>query len=545
MSRGLIVTLTGLFAIAATSAALAQPVAPAAPAPPAAPSAPAAPIKRVAPAWQSDDFEWVREMAQEHREQAREVMREHREEIRKAQEEIRKLDVEGLKDFKYDLEGLKAFNFEGLKDFKLEGMKDFKFDAVKQLERLKELKFDGKAFDGKAFGFDVKSQGDLARMFERCDAQRGNPEEQEDRFYDCGRRAIDESQWDRAVDYFTRAAAVKGDRADGALYWKAYSQNRLGQRAEALTTLAELKNGYAKSRWTNDASALEVEVRQRSGQKVDPANTSDDELKLLALNALGDSPEAVPMLERLLAGPQSPKLKERALFVLAQNQNPAARAVVIKIAKGGGNPELQYRAIQYVGRTRTPESREVLAQAYGTTADPGVKRMIIRTYMEAQDRERLLALARTETDPALRVAAVRELGNMRAGTELSELYLRETSAEVKKQILRAMANGGSIDRLITVVDSEKDPELKRTAIRTIGTNRDTGPQLVNFYTKDTNAEVRKAVIDALFTQGNATALVTIARKETDIELKKNLVNRLGNMRDNPEAKQYLIELIGK
>ena len=36
------------------------------------------------------------------------------------------------------------------------------------------------------------------------------------------------------------AANVKGNRADGALYWKAYSQNRLGQRAEALTTLAEL-----------------------------------------------------------------------------------------------------------------------------------------------------------------------------------------------------------------------------------------------------------------------------------------------------------------
>jgi tetratricopeptide (TPR) repeat protein len=460
-----------------------------------------------------------------------------------------KMDMDGLKDLTVDLNGLeklkelKYVDFDGFKDIQIDfdGLKALKMD----FEGIKPFKFEGKVFNGKSFAFATRNQGDLARMFERCDAQRGNPEEQEDRFYDCGRRAIDESQWDRAVDYFTRAAAVKGDRADGALYWKAYSQNRLGQRAEALTTLAELKNGFAKSRWTNDASALEVEVRQRSGQKVDPANTSDDELKLLALNALGDSPEAVPMLERLLAGPQSPKLKERALFVLAQNQNPAARAVVIKIAKGGGNPELQYRAIQYVGRTRTPESREVLAQAYGTTADPGVKRMIIRTYMEAQDRERLLALARTETDPALRVAAVRELGNMRAGTELSELYLRETSPEVKKQILRAMANGGSIDRLITVVDSEKDPELKRTAIRTIGTNRDTGPQLVNFYTKDTNQEVRKAVIDALFTQGNATALVTIARKETDIELKKSLVSRLGNMRDSPEAKAYLLELIGK
>jgi len=488
MSRGLIVALTGLFAIAATTGALAQ-----------------------------------------------EMTQQERDAVREAQEVIRKMDFDGLKDFKYELEGLKKIDFEGLKKIDVEGLKALKMDLDS-----KAFKFETKAFDGK---WAVRSQGDYARMFERCDSQRGDPNEQEDRFYDCGRRAIDESQWDRAVDYFGKAAAVKGTRADGALYWKAYSQNRLGQRTEALSTLAELKNGYAKSRWANDASALEVEVRQRSGQKVDPANTSDDELKLLALNALGDSPEAVPMLEKLLAGPQSPKLKERALFVLAQNQNPAARAVVIKIAKGGGNPELQYRAIQYVGRSRSPESRDVLAQAYTTTNEPGVKRMIIRTYMEAQDRERLLALARTETDQNLRIEAVRQLGNLRAGAELADLYQRETSQEVKKQILRGMANGGSIDRLIVLMDTEKDPELKRSVIRTIGNNRETGPQLVNFYTKDTNVEVRKAVIDALFTQGNATALVTIARKETDIELRKNLVNRLGNMRDNPEAKAYLIELL--
>jgi hypothetical protein len=465
-------------------------------------------------------------------------------------EGLKEFNFDGLKDIEFDLQELKAIDFEGIKKIDFEGLKKIDVEGLKAMkmdfEGIKPFKFEGKVFDGKAFdglAFKVKSQGDLARMFERCDSQRGDANEQEDRFYDCGRRAIDESQWDRAVDYFGKAAAVKGNRADGALYWKAYSQNRLGQRTEALTTLTELKNGYAKSRWTNDANALEVEVRQRSGQKVDPANTSDDELKLLALNALGDSPDAVPMLERLLAGPQSPKLKERALFVLAQNQNPAARAVVVKIAKGGGNPELQYRAIQYVGRSRTPESREVLAQAYTTTNEPGVKRMIIRTYMEAQDREKLVALARTETDQALRIEAVRQLGNLRAGAELTELYQRETSLEVKKQILRGMASNNSIDRLVAVADTEKDPELKRSAIRVIGNHRDTAPHLINFYAKDTNVEVRKAVIDALSQQGNATALVTIARKETDIELRKNLVNRLGNMRDNAEARQYLLELL--
>lgn len=536
MSRGRFVILTGLFAIATATAALAQPVV----TPPIPPVPPVAPVI-VAPEL---DFDFAYEFAElQHfdRDHIREQVREAQEQVRKATREMRDIDrVEIREAMDKARDAVMSMKFDGdLKKIDFEGMKKFDFEGLKKID------FEGmKAFNLDAKGFTFTKNQDFARMFERCDSRRGKSDsDDEDRFYDCGRRAIDESQWDRAVEYFTRAAAAKGNRADGALYWKAYSQNRLGQRAEALTTLAELKSAYAKSRWTNDANALEVEVRQRAGQKVDPANTADDELKLIVLNSLGDSPEAVPMLERLLTGPQSPKLKERALFVLAQNQNPAARAVVVKIAKGGGNPELQLRAVQYVGRTRTPESREVLQQVYTSTTDAGVKRIVIRTYMEAQDRERLLALARTETDPALRMEAVRQLGNMRASAELSELYLRETSLEVKKQILRGMANGGSIDRLIAVVETEKDPDLKRTAIRTIGVNRDTSAHLINFYNKDTNQDVRKAVIDALFTQGNATALITIARKETDIELRKNLVSRLGNMRDNAEAKQFLLDIL--
>jgi hypothetical protein len=553
MSRGRIVIFSGFFAIAAATAALAQSTPAAQPEPAAKPAAasksasasqptPAAkpaPAMKLAPhdfdvkpfEYDVPDFADVAQAI----EQAREVMsQDHRaalERARQAAEDMR----------------LKGFDGYALAIPDADWALSIKGDLDLARDQMKALKADGKLFkfETKGLTFAAKDQNDLARMFERCDREKRGDDlnEQEDRFYDCGRRAIDEGVWDRAVDFFGRAAAVKGGRADGALYWKAYSQNRLGQRAEALSTLAELKSGFAKSRWTNDANALEVEVRQRAGQKVDPALTQDDELKLIALNALGDSPEAVPMLERLLSGPQSPKLKERALFVLAQNQNPAARAVVVKVAKGGGNPELQLRAVQYVGRTRTPESREVLAQVYTTAADASVKRMIIRTYMEAQDRERLVGLARTETDAPLRMEAVRQLGNMKAGAELVEIYSRETSPEIKKTILRSMANGGSIDRLVAVADTEKDPELKRTAIRALGVNRDTAPHLVNFYTKDANVEVRKAVIDALFTQGNAAALVTIARKETDIELRKSIINRLGNMRENAEAKAYLIELL--
>ena len=85
-------------------------------------------------------------------------------------------------------------------------------------------------------------------------------------------------------------------------------------------------------------SALEIDVRQHSGQPVKPGETSDDDLKLLALQALmnNNSPEAVPMLEKILQGPQSPRVKDRALFVLAQTQTAPARAIVTPTVFGTG-----------------------------------------------------------------------------------------------------------------------------------------------------------------------------------------------------------------
>src|SRR4051812_5138985 len=49
-------------------------------------------------------------------------------------------------------------------------------------------------------------------------------DERADELYDEGREAIEEGRYDRAVDRFTRLIAMKSNRTDAALYWKAYSQ---------------------------------------------------------------------------------------------------------------------------------------------------------------------------------------------------------------------------------------------------------------------------------------------------------------------------------
>ena len=148
--------------------------------------------------------------------------------------------------------------------------------------------------------------------------------------YQDGARALDSRDYDRAVQSFDRVIVARSARAEGAYYWKAYALNKLGKRDEAVAALGELVKHFPQSRWLNDAKALTAEVKQATGQGVSPESQNDEDLKLYAINALvnSDPERAVPLLDKLLGEAKtSPRLKERALFVLAQSRTDQARAI--------------------------------------------------------------------------------------------------------------------------------------------------------------------------------------------------------------------------
>ena len=314
----------------------------------------------------------------------------------------------------------------------------------------------------------------------------------EDRLYDSGTRALDSGKWDEAVRLFSEAAAAKGTRADGALYWKAYSENRLGQRDTALATIASLRKDYPQSRWLNDAQALEVEIRQQSGKPVNPDEESNEDLKMLALNGLlhSDPDQALPIIDKLLKSNNSPKLKDRALFVLAQNNTPKAQQMLVSIARSGPNPDLQIRAVRYISQSNSREAKQELLNIYNSTPDVNLKRAILRYYLQSDN-----------SNP---------------------------------------------DGLIQIAKTEKSPELRREAVRSLGVMpaSKTGDALVAMYPAEQDQDIRREISNGLFIQHNAKGLVELARKETNPQLKQDLVQKLSNMRSK-EATDYLMELLSK
>jgi HEAT repeat protein len=366
--------------------------------------------------------------------------------------------------------------------------------------------------------------------------------------YDNGRDELDEDRYDKAAAKFKQLADMNGPQTDAALYWIAYADNRLGKRDSALAAIADLKRRFPQSRWQKDASALEIEVKQSTGQAVKPADQSDEELKMLAIQGLMNSgaENALPLLEKVINGSGTPREKSKALFVLAQSGSPQAREILGKIAQGQSNPELQRKAVEYLGLFGGAEARKTLAEVYATTGEASVKHAILRSYMIGGDRERLFAAAKSEKDESLRREAIRQLGLVHGTSELEQLYQAETSTDLRREILQAFFLAGDSGRLVQAAQGEKDPQLRRAAIRNLGliNSDDSAKALQEIYSKETDHDVKAEVLNAYFLQGNAKALVAIARTEKDPELKKAAVSKLSLMHSK-EGTDYLMELLQK
>jgi tetratricopeptide (TPR) repeat protein len=404
---------------------------------------------------------------------------------------------------------------------------------------------------GLAFApFQDRARDSQERAREKAERDR-DTEDRNIETYRAGTNAIDEGQYERAIRNFDRLTEIKWSRADGAYYWKAYALNKLGKRDDALAALAEIPKQFPQSRWINDANALKAEIQQAAGNAVSPESQADEDLKLLAINALLNSEpdRAIPLLEKVINDPKnSLGIKARALFVLAQSRNEKGREIVAQYARNGSNPDLQIRAVTYLGTYRSKDSQQVLADVYASVNDVAVKRAVLRSMMISRDTTHLFNAAKSEQNADLRREAIRQLGTLQAVNELSQLYATETNVELKGVILQSIHNGRGGDRLIDIARTEKDPQLRAQAIRYLGMMRgnDKVPDaLVAMYASETDKAAKGQLLRSLWMDGAAKQLVEAIRSEKDPELKKEGVQMLGNMKGSKEATDYLLELINK
>jgi len=234
--------------------------------------------------------------------------------------------------------------------------------------------------------------------------------------YAKGTAALDMARYEKALEAFAEAAALKGEKGDSALYWKAFSEYKVQALQAALESLKQIQKNFPDSRWLEQALALEFEVKASMGKPVLPAATPDEELKLLALNSLmhTDAEQALPMLEKMISGQQSPRIKQRALFVVSQSKSPRAKEILSSVAKSSSDADLQLQALKYLQMLGGGEDKKVLSDVYAVSKDRDVKLRVIEALYSQGDAKTLVEMARRETDVDMRKRIVERLSRMKA-----------------------------------------------------------------------------------------------------------------------------------
>jgi hypothetical protein len=258
---------------------------------------------------------------------------------------------------------------------------------------------------------------------------------QDDPVYAQGTKAMDEQRWADAVTSFDKVATAKGKNADAALYWKAYSLQKLDRKDESRATCDTLRQKEPSSSWNRECMVLRVRTNiDVEGMKELARNsatltrdmdhmkmefgpgfeggegfhvlygknhvTTEDDIKILALNSLmrSEPAKALPLLRDMLHSDKSVEMKRQALFVLSRSKDPQAQSIVTEFATTSSDPKLQTAAIEIMAVGRGKDAGPALVQIYRSSSDADVKRAAENGLFIAHDAPHLVELARAEKD---------------------------------------------------------------------------------------------------------------------------------------------------
>ena len=318
--------------------------------------------------------------------------------------------------------------------------------------------------------------------------------------------------------------------------------------------------------------------------------------KALFVLSQSDNPRARDLMLQIATGKLHPELRQEAIHLIGISGN---RDLLVKIYTGSSVVEVKKSALHSLGISGAcnelltlssgEKDTQLVQEAihsmgiagcksqvrdlYGKATDPGVKRDLLHSTIVSGDTELQQKVALNDPDPKLRAEALKDLGISGGCTQLSgfsasekdpevihaairamgvggcktqlrDLYNKATLPDMKREVLHSTIVSGDTELQEKVALSDSDPSLKTEAIKDLGISGGSSTTLTKIYQNDQNQDVRYAVINALFIKGDAHSLVELARKETNPELKKQLVQKMSVM-GNREATDYLMEILNK
>jgi HEAT repeat protein len=269
----------------------------------------------------------------------------------------------------------------------------------------------------------------------------------------------------------------------------------------------------------------------------DRVPTSDEELALAALEGLMAQPDerALPILRKVLAGPQSTLVKKRALFVLSQMDAPEARELLGQASRSSDGG-LRREAIRSIGIGGDPKLLDSLSQIYDT-GDADTKRDVLQAWLIAGRKESVYQAALKATTEDEATEAIHMLGVMGAADELRKLGDRPNAA---RGLVDAMAISGDLTGLRKIAEGTGEHSVRVEAVRKIGIvqGEEARSALREIYTRSSDAEIREAAAQGMLIAQDEQGLLTLYRAAGTAEEKRSLLRML-SMIDGDAALQAI------
>ena len=241
--------------------------------------------------------------------------------------------------------------------------------------------------------------------------------------------------------------------------------------------------------------------------------------------------ESLNYLKSLIdsTSPEINRLADRATFAIALHDDARVESILTDLIRRPVAEPIRSRAIYWLGYTpESPAKNTFLAE-------------IVRNTQETGDA---------------RQQAMSALGLSRAGATLpllENLYETMTSRDLKRRALGGIARNdnrdGAATYLIRIAENEKEVELRKSAISSLG--RVAGEKslgaLTNTLDSDPETEIQKVAVVAISRRPRDEAipiLIRTARSHPKMQVRKVAIQMLGQTGDE-RAVAFFRELLGK
>jgi len=255
------------------------------------------------------------------------------------------------------------------------------------------------------------------------------------------------------------------------------------------------------------------------------ARDDAEELKIAALEALITAPaeRALPLVNKVLAGNHSDDVKERALFILSQINEPEAQSTLLRFAREQSG-DLQAEAIRMIGIGGDKDTLASLAAIY-EAGDRNARDAVLEAYMIAGDKQAVFEIAANTDNEDDFEEAVDMLGAMGARDELRELRSRTGMSET---LIDAYAVSGDFETLRELALDDSDVDLQAQAIEAMGIvgGEQVESTLVEIYRGAASEEIREAALDGMLISGHDTGILELYRASDSSAEKKELLEYL-------------------